>query len=212
MITDEDLRTMMADHAAHAGQPRLSPDAVRRRARRLRHGQRLRRAGAVAVLVPAVGLGAVTVQASLATPPIVDSPVVFGASPADQLPDGRLPLPVKGQYAWADPVGLCWGEFSKDGRACAPIQHDSTGPDTVVWHPDTGLAVSVTEAPVVRAEFYSGTRVAPAQAVSFARYPKFRLISANPAWPADVGQVGLGVRGWNAAGNLVLDLEPDPSQ
>jgi hypothetical protein len=212
MITDKELRTMMADQAAHAGHPRLSPDAVRRRARRLRHGQRLRRAGAVAVLVPAIGLGAVTVQASLATPPIVDSPVVFGASPADQLPDGRLRLPVAGQYAWADPVGLCWGEFSKDGRVCAPIQQDSTGHLTTVWHPDTGLAVSVTEAPVVRAEFYSGTSVAPAQAVSFARYPEFRLISGSLPRSPDESEIGLGVRGWDAAGNLVLDLEPDPGQ
>ncbi len=205
MINDEALRTLMADPVVH---PPLSPVAVRRRARHLRRSQRLYRSGAVAVLASAVALGGVNVQASLATPPIVNSPVAYGAGPDDQLSDGRLPLKVAGAYAWADPDGLCWGEFSLEGRLCVPTQLDSTGPINVWWDPQSGLAVAVIRAPVVRAEFYNRTHAVPGEPVSFARYPNWRLVSGHLTPPYGRGPHRVGVRGWDAAGKLVLDFKP----
>lgn len=209
MITEDDLRTLLADREVPPG---IAPAQARARARTLRTRRRVRNAGVAAVLVPTlVGLVGAAGPVHLFGPFGRGGhlPPAFGADGKELPvgPRGVVALDVPRLRAWADSESVCVGDW--DGRA-AFVKSDLPG---LCWV--TGAAVgaavqggaiaSLSDVPVVRADFILGGETQHAQVTGFAQHPRWRLLTA-PWHGPESDEANVLIRGWDSAGKLVFSV------
>ena len=118
---------------------------------------------------------------------------------------GRVALKIPHLYAYTGPGDLCWGsgtDHGVGGMCLVDDTNDQKDGGISVGH---GVIGSIAVEPVVRADFVLANHVVHAQVVGFAKYPRWRTLTARWTGPdSDAGDVL--IRGWDASGKQILSV------
>jgi hypothetical protein len=202
VITEDALRDLMADDSPL---PSLSPALVRRRARAIRRGRRAGMVAVVALVVPSTAIGLSRLPLWQGRTPGSNLPAAFAGDgrPLPRLADGHVSLALPGMTAWATSDEECVSNVpnSDIGGWC----HTDSPEEGDTFTIGGGTTFGVVVEPIVRAELSDGQRTVTAVVVGFAAHPQWRTFSALTTWStSDMNNVGL--RGWDAAGKLVVQV------
>jgi hypothetical protein len=117
------------------------------------------------------------------------------------VPDGNVSV-IDGVEAYPAPHGICVG----DQRASHCVTDG--GPPLGDGFPlGKDVAVTVVGKPLAKAEFLVGSTPVEATVVGFASHPQWRVVAANLKLPGSAGKP-VRLKGWDAQGTLVVDLDP----
>jgi hypothetical protein len=132
------------------------------------------------------------VQAATSAPP-TPAPTALADSRISVLP---------GVQAWPTTHGVCVGDPTSS--QCV-TDGDLAIDDGFALGKD--VAVTIVGKPVSRASFLVGGVTVPAEVTGFASHPQWRVIAANVKLAGATGK-SVELRGWDAAGELVVDYAP----